>query len=397
MSTDAPPDPPQQAPAEPPAADAPSGATPAGIKVRVKARVDRVNTWRETHPLQETAFSFGAGVLFDVATLGRIDDAITIVQQLVYLTLLGALLLISELWAHDATRIPQRLKRAWEFHVPAIHFLFGSLLSSFALFFFLSASGATSVVFACAMFGVLAANEFPFFRGLGTSVRWALFSLCLTSYLSYVFPVVFGFLSAWLVVLSALMTGALVWAAARWLRRRGLPQSIWQTRVMAPGAGMLLVMLVMYQAHVMPPVPLNVQYMGIYHNITRDKEFFHLSHQRSPWRFWQHGDQTFKARPGDKVYVFAEIFAPRSFRDRINIRWERHDEKRGWQTSDVIPLTVTGRRLKGYRGHAYKANHRPGEWRVQVETEDGRAIGYIGLTIVEDTETGERVWREDAR
>ena len=59
---------------------------------------------------------------------------------------------------------------------------------------------------------------------------------------------------------------------------------------------------------------------------------------------------------------------------RINIRWVYDHPKMGWTSSDVIPLTVTGGREQGFRGSAYKSNWRVGDWRVEVETEDGRTF-----------------------
>ncbi|MCI0569251.1 MAG: DUF2914 domain-containing protein, partial [Myxococcaceae bacterium] len=81
-----------------------------------------------------------AGFLFDVLTLSRIDDWATLVQQGAYLGLLGALLTLEQRYALKLSEPRGWWAKVWRFGEDAIHFLFGSLLSSFALFYFKSAS-----------------------------------------------------------------------------------------------------------------------------------------------------------------------------------------------------------------------------------------------------------------
>jgi hypothetical protein len=69
----------------------------------------------------------------------------------------------------------------------------------------------------------------------------------------------------------------------------------------------------------------------------------------------------------------------------------------GWQTTDKIPLRVTGGRVGGYRGHASKGNYTAGDWRVAVETTDGREIGRIPFTIVQSDESGARNFKVEER
>jgi hypothetical protein len=101
----------------------------------------------------------------------------------------------------------------------------------------------------------------------------------------------------------------------------------------------------------------------------------------------------FLARPGDRVFVFTRVFAPHNFRDQVRVRWARWDPaRREWTQSDAIPLRIVGGREEGFGGYAYKQNWAPGEWRVGVETEDGREIGRTRFEIRADPGTEERVF-----
>ncbi|MEW5851235.1 MAG: DUF2914 domain-containing protein [Myxococcota bacterium] len=379
--------------AEPSAPEpAPPPAPPAPTPLK-----ERIQAFRAQHEKAETAAFFALGFIIDVVTLGRIDDVLTLVQHAVYMLILGTLLMLDQRYVLKVATPPPWLQKVLPFSESAIHFFFGSLLSSFALFYFKSASGLTSVLFLVLMFGLLVANELPRFRALGPVVRFGLFAFIITSYLAYAGPILVGFLSAWLFLLAVALSLGVSWllfkVMARWLgdvKRAAL-------RVFVPGAAVQVLLVLLYTFRMVPPVPLSVQYLGIYHDVTREGSAFKLTHYRPGWRFWHHGDQLFQAREGDRIYCFARIFAPRNFRDRVNIRWLYLDEKRGWLTSDVIPLTVTGGRNEGFRGFAYKSNHKPGDWRVQVETEDGREIGYISLEVEPDASTEERVPRVELR
>jgi hypothetical protein len=154
-----------------------------------------------------------------------------------------------------------------------------------------------------------------------------------------------------------------------------------------------VVLVLLYFLRLIPPVPLSVEKMGIYHLVERDpaNHGYLLSHQPRPaWKFWLEGDQDYLARAGDRIYCFVRIFAPKNFRDRVFIRFAFDDPSRGWVPSDAIPLTITGGREDGYGGYAYKSHYQPGHWRVTVELADGREIGSLHIDVEADASTGPR-------
>ncbi len=380
----------------PPAPDAPTPAPAAVPHQSPQAVVARIKGWRQAHPVAESALFFAAGFLFDLATLSRIDDGATMLQLGSYLLILGTLLIMGEVYGVRALPAPRLLQRALPYVDDAVHFLLGSVLSSFALFYFKSAAGLSGALFSVVLFGLLVGNELPRFRQLGPVMRFAVYSFCVTSFLAYVLPVLAGFLSV-VLFLAAVALSLGVTAAMHRLLMRWQPDALRLKRlVVYPAAAVQVVLVSLYLLRVVPPVPLSIQEMGIYHNVERRGGEVFLD-QLPSWKFWQKGDQTFLARPGDKVWVFAQIFAPRHFRDRINIRWVYDHPKMGWTSSDVIPLTVTGGREQGFRGSAYKSNWRVGDWRVEVETEDGRTIGYITFTVEEDPSTEPRTFDTKVR
>ncbi len=360
----------------------------------------RVQALRARYATAEMAAFFFAGFLYDVFTLSSIDDGLSQVQQGAYLTVLGTLLCLEQRWSGE-TKPSGWLAKAWRFNEDVLHFFFGSLLSTFALFFFKSASGFSSLLFLLVVFGLLVINELPRFRALGPVVRVALFSFCVTSYFAYLLPVAFHKVNAWL-FLSAVVVGCGVVAGLFFVVRRwnqGDPATVFR-RIAVPGLAVQGGLLLLYLLNVIPPVPLALQHIGIYHHVEvvkgpEGKDYL-LSHERPDWKYWHHGDQDFHARPGDVAWCFVRIFAPARFQDRITFRWFYDDPNKGWvEHHNYSPSLGAGAGERGWRTMANATNPKPGDWRVSVETADGREIGNMSFTVIPDDRTGKREFKVD--
>ena len=151
-------------------------------------------------------------------------------------------------------------------------------------------------------------------------------------------------------------------------------------QLLVPHAIVCLLFFVLYSFKVVPPLPLSLKYMGVFHKVEKLENSYQVSHENPWWKFWNHGDQEFVAWPNDKVYFFTNIFAPGGFDEKVYIHWllETND---GLKTTDRIPLQITGGRSEGFRGYAYKQNFSEGDYQIRVESSEGIEIGRINLTI----------------
>lgn len=351
-----------------------------------------LSLYRRYEAYAPAAFFIG-GFVFDIVTLSRIDDTFTLIQQGVYLALIGVFLFFELLDTERPLIIPRRLIKVWEYRELIIHFLFGSLLSVYTLFYFKGSSFVGSLLFLSLMAGVMIANEFERFQKGGVLIRSVLLSLCLTSYFAYLIPIMMGFIGAGpflLAIATTLTIGALIHLTLqRTLKRR--PQG-------KPFYAALLVQftfVALYFLHFIPPVPLSAPYMGVYHQVEKADGHYQALYYRPSWKFWERGSQTFLARPGDRIYLFARIFSPEGFREQIRVRWLYNDSKQGWVGADTIPLDTSGGRDEGFRGFAFKQNYTPGDWRVQLETTDGREIARLSFTVITDTSVETREPKKD--
>jgi len=368
-----------------PAATAP--ADPPGVSTSTLKRL-RLYAARNEHRLSVTFFI--AGFLFDILTLGRIDSWFTIGQQAIYLLVISLILvqmLLAEApaaaFATGSAAAPasagSRLRRWYlEYRNPAIHFLLGALLSAYTLFFFKSSSLLVSFGFMGVLVALLVANESARFKALGLPFKFALLGLCYLAFFAYVVPVLIG-QTGLAVFLFSMAVGCVPLAAVAFLAARERKAAI-----LVPLGCVLVFFLTFYLLRIIPPVPLSIPFMGVYHGVERTDAGYRLSHERPFWRIWHNGDQRFRAQDGDKVHVYFRIFSPSRFSDQVLMGWYRYEggpKGRGWVLQDAIPIKIVGGREEGFRGYGVKTNYQPGKWKVEVETTDRREIGRIYFSV----------------
>ncbi|RKH39413.1 DUF2914 domain-containing protein [Corallococcus sicarius] len=360
--------------------------------------VDRVQAFRAKHEKQEMALFFFAGFLYDVLTLSPVDDTLTEVQNFVYLAFLAGLLMLEQRYP-EGVEPPKLLQKVWRFREDGVHFFLGSLLSAFTLFLFKSSSGITPLVFLAFMFSLLVANELPRFRQLGPVIRIGLFSLCVTLYFASLLPVLMGRVGWWVFTLAVALGSGSIYGLLRVLQRWRPGDAALLRTVAVPGFGAQAMLLGCYLVGVIPPVPLAVQYSGIYHEVKRvSPGVYHLTSEQRPWwqvwKLWHHGDQEFTLRPGEQPVYFFRIFAPKGFAPyHVRVRWYHDHPEKGWTSLGKGYLaTVSSNGTEGgYRFYARPGTTpKPGDWRVVLETEEGHEINRLGFTVVPDTRTEPR-------
>jgi hypothetical protein len=321
-----------------------------------------------------------------------------IAQQAVYLALV-TILLTQMFFVPEPPPLDglPRIKRFYyRRRLAILSFFLGTLLNVYTVFFFKSSSLLVSFSFMLVMVGLLVLNEFGPFKRLGVAFRFALLSLCGLSFCATVVPMVFGRVGTLVFLVSMAAACVPMLALAAWVRRWA-PERYLAARqqMLVPFGLMLIVFLGAYLLRVIPPVPLSIPFIGVYHGVERTQETYRLSHERPGWAFWRNGDQTFRAQPGDRLYVFFRVFSPASFADEVSLHWF-HREARGWALQDTIPIKIVGGRAEGFRGYGVKSKYPAGEWKVQVETTDGREIGRVYFDV-ETVPTAARTFKVDVQ
>lgn len=337
------------------------------------------NYYEQNSTKVDIAFFLG-GFIFDVFTLSDIDDPLTVAQQIAYLLITGSILYYEFLNTLGLYRPTARFEKIWKYRELAFHFIMGSLLSIYSLFFLKSASLFSSIAFVVLLMAVMIINELKNVQRGQLNVKIGLYVICVFCFFSMIVPVLLGFVGWIPFLLATASTAAFVAAIYHLLLRKVKDPNLLVRRLVAPGGIVIALFLMFYLIGWIPPVPLSAQNMGIYHHLERKNGEYHLYHEKPSWKFWQKGDEEFSAQPGDKIYFFAQIFSPGRFKDSVYMHWY-YKGPQGWQSTDRVPMQITGGRPNGFRGYAVKENYSAGEWRVSVETTDRREIGRLYFTV----------------
>ena len=359
--------------------------------------------WREglrlaaRHLLKWNLLFFVAGFAFDVfATRAGVDHTLMIVQQVVYLAIIGGILYVDFVRdaQPEALPMPRWIERLWQYRSLVFHFCLGTLMNLYSIFFLMSASLFSSIAFVVILFGAIVLNELQAVRRRGLDVKVAFYVLCIFCFWSLLIPIVLHSISRLTFLLSFAATLAVLAGFMSALRRR-IGRAPLVRRLLSPGLAVSVLFLLMYMIGLIPPVPIAARTLGVYHRVERAGEEFRLFYEPSWWRPWRSDDRRFVAEPGDAVHVFFAIFAPTRFDDTVFVRWSFLDRTSRWQDSDRIPIRITGGRETGFRGVATKENYVAGDWRVIVETRDGREIARLRFTITKAEATPERVFKTE--
>ncbi len=364
------------------------------VSLKVTELKTRFLDYYEKNEVLVSSLVFIAGFLFDLLTLGRVDDLFNLLQQAVYLSILGTLL-VTEIRVKTGTFVvPVKFQKFWQYHDLVVHFLFGSLLSVYTIFYYTSASALTSLFFILLLAGLMLANEFPKIQALGLPVRVILFNICMISFFSFVYPILFGhvgLLPFWLGILSSAGVMFLVWK----LNFQTHGSQLLRKHVLLPSMVIHALFILGYFTSLIPPVPVAVKKIGVYYEVEKTDGKYLGKHLRPYWKFWAKGSQDFEARVGDKVFILLAIFSPGHFEDKVYLKWYYDHPKLGWHLEDTIPLSILGGRDEGFRGFGSKQFYTVGDWKVVVETSDGREVGRIALSIHQDPSSEARVFLTD--
>jgi len=354
-----------------------------------------------TKPLLPVAFFLG-GVTFDSITLTRIDRLRDNLIMLLYLSLLGALIVLTT--RADLGRIPpdapadpgnvkslvnvkSLIARAQPHYPHAIQFLLGGLFSAYTVFYSQSASLTTTAVFFTLLIVLLVGNEFLRDRLTNANVRLlvSLYALVVFSFFTFFLPVLIGAMNTVVFLIGAGLSAAVTIKVVRLIYQQQEPVSSRQNVVWTslPAIVLILVLVGFYFLKWIPPVPLSLKFAGMYHKVAKVDDEFQLEFEKAAWyQFWKRSDDPFHGE--GPSYCFTAVFAPVTLHTTIFHRWQYQAHTgRDFATTDRIPITIAGGREKGYRGYTVKQRVVPGDWRVDVETAEGSVIGRVSFRVEE--------------
>jgi len=343
-----------------------------------------------TKPAMPVLFFF-AGVTYDGLTLTRIDRLLDNLILLLYLVLLGLLIILmgrAEVRAPSANgssgppadltpATAELIARGRPYYPYGIQFLFGGLFSAYAIFYSRSASLTSTAVFFFILVALLVANEFLRNRFSRLELLVSLYAVVCLSFFTFFLPVLTGWMNTWVFLAGAVLSGLVVVRVLELVFPIGPARLSRDVLLNAlPPFALIGILVGFYFLGWIPPVPLALKTGGVYHKVVKDDDGYQVSYEKGAWyQMWKRSDDPFR---GDgPIYCFTAVFAPAALQTTIVHHWQYRPAGASFLTTDRIPITIAGGREQGYRGYTVKQRVEPGDWRVDVETADGRLIGRI--------------------
>jgi hypothetical protein len=288
------------------------------------------------------------------------------------------------LQAEEAGAAGRRVQlRLW---LPAVtQFALGGLWSGFLVFYSRSAVLAASWPFMLLLFAFLVGNEaFRRYHSRLVFVSLLLF-FALYSYAVFVVPVFTKVIGLVTFLASGVLAIAAYWIFLRFLSALGHARFRHSRWKLIGGAGAITVtMNAFYFTGILPPLPLALSGVGVYHAIRHVGVVYEAQAESEPWTARLGLEQpVIHVAPGEQLDLYSAVFAPIRMTTRITHRWQWWDGRtKHWRTQSVVSFAISGGREHGYRGYSVKSNLNPGDWRVDIDAEDGRLIGRLAFSVV---------------
>ncbi len=320
-----------------------------------------------------------AGFCLDLIIADRPDNPFNNILLLLYLCTAG--LIIVALNIHKSRRQLEENPTDPALLLLALQFLFGNLSSNLLVLYGRSGTFAGSAIFLALLLLMLVGNEFLKTKYGQLRFNIAIYYILVFSYLIIAIPTfvfheigVFVFLGTG--VISLVFISLFLAAVYRFiLRGKYRKRQLFEVGMYV--TTIYFVFNLFYFLNIIPPVPLSIKEIGIYHSVVSDgKGNYNVTYEEKPWFvFWRSTSRDYTVVAGKPAYCMSAVFAPTGLSTPIAHSWERKNPKTGaWEVRARVSFPINGGRGGGYRGFSTKTMTE-GTWRCDVETEGGQLIG----------------------
>ena len=354
-------------------------------KIIARFRNSKLRRFIRKHQKYAPILFFIGGFIFDTLTLGRIDRTYDLVVLCLHMSCLTLTIYAYNL-ADDGRWSNTLLERFEEFFPLAIQFFFGGLSSAYVIYFSRSVSLSKTATFFIILLGLLLANEFLKKRISNKYLQFSVYFFISFTFFTFMIPVFVKDMGLEIFIISGLVSlgSTLVLLLLIYWTSPSTRAEIQLPKILGIIATIYSFINLMYIFNLIPPVPLALDYGMVAHSISIKNHKYIVSYEKhEDYVFWRDYSKRFHYTPEENVYVFSSVFAPTDFKRSIIHRWKWYnDSMEKWENVEDIGFEITGGRDEGFRGYTYKNNVKPGQWEVDVVTNEGLVLGVITFEIV---------------
>lgn len=346
--------------------------------------VSTLKAFYERHEKTALILFFVGGFIWDSLTLQRIDHLYSNFILFTYLICLMISLYIFNLT--DDGRWENTFLEDYEEYAPlAVQFFLGGLCSAYVVFFFRSVSLTKTVVFFILLVFLMISNELFKHRISNKYLQFGAFYFISFTFFAFITPVLVGTMNTLIFIISGIIALVITLFFISFIYRKSpsTRREISIKKISTIIVGIYLTINVMYYFNMIPPVPLSLKSGLVAYNVEKQNGRYLVTYDPDKtYKFWKVFNHDLTNAPGDTIFAFTSIFAPTDLNKAVAHRWKwLNPETDTWNISDVIEYEIIGGRDGGYRGYTYKTNIRPGQWEIDVITEEGLILGSLDFEI----------------
>ncbi|WP_282180132.1 DUF2914 domain-containing protein [Maribacter stanieri] len=353
-------------------------------KVLVRYRNSALRNFVRKHSKYAPILFFIGGFIFDTLTLGRIDRTYDLTVLCLHMTSLSITLYLYNL-VDDGKWKNTFLERYEEYLPLAIQFFFGGLSSAYVIYFSRSVSLSKSASFFIILVLLLIANEFLKKRISNKYLQFGVYYFISFTFFTFMIPVFLKELNTTVFLISGAVSlvSTLILLIFIYSKSPSTRKEIKLGKMITIILAIYGIINLFYFLRLIPPVPLALDKGIVAHEIVLNNGNYEVTYEaEKSFVFWRKHNLNYSYSPDQRVYIFSSIFAPTDLKKSIFHRWRRYNNKtEEWENVEDIGYDITGGRDGGFRGYTYKTNVTPGEWEVQVLTEEEQILGVIGFNI----------------
>ncbi len=340
----------------------------------MKSLFEKVKKFIEAHERAAGAAMLVVGFVLDSLTLRRPDLFAENAVFVLYTIAAAACIVMVHLKKESTYN---------KWFLLALQFFLGALFSMSLVFYYRAASFSASWPFLLLLAAYLVGNEIWRSKYASLIAQAGVFFTALFSYLIFLVPIIFKAVNVWTFLLSG--AASLVGVGFLLFIIQSVNPEEFKKSYYYLGrtiGGIFVLINVLYFTHLIPPIPIFLKDVGIYHAIVKnpgggysakiEEEKFNLFRLRP----------ILHVRPGEGLYAWSSIYSPSDFDLGVIHTWELYDEQdRRWNRILRINLSISGGREQGFRTYSKKSSIEEGLWRVTISTDDDRIISRMKFNV----------------
>lgn len=347
--------------------------------------ITRFRAYIRKHKKSAPVVFFILGFIWDSLTLGSIDRLYDRVILCVYLSSLSVCLYLYNLADDDKWK--ETFLEKYEDYFPlAIQFFLGGLCSAYVIFYSRSVSFTKTISFFIILVILLFANELLKKRISNKYLQFGTYFFVNFTFFTFFIPVLINVMNTFVFLVS----GGISLASTLFLvtfiygKSPSTRRELHKGKLIGLIVAIYCMINVFYYFNLIPPVPLAMEKGLIAQDISKANGHYFVTYQKGG--FFKDFEEKTIYKPGDSLFVFTSIFAPADLKKEIVHSWQfKNPNTEEWEVTDNIKFEITGGRDGGYRGYSYKTNLFSGNWKVDVNTDDGKVLGRINFEVIVDS------------